>query len=365
MTLEPVTLEPVILEPVILEPVILANMPKFIRRRFRPVALFLLLCLSSCMGASGPEVVVYASLDELYSRPILDEFERATGIHARVLYDSEASKTTGLVNRLIFERNRPRADIYWSNEVIQTLRLKQEDILTPYVSPMSEAFPAHFKDPEGYWCGFAARARVIIYNTALVDDPPRSIQDFTHEKWKGRAAIANPLFGTTAAHAAALFAAWGDDRAKAYFRALKANDIAILPGNATVRDLVARGEYAIGLTDTDDANGAVLDGFPVRWHLAENDVALGDTLILPNTVAVIKGGPNGAHAKTLIDYLLRPGVDETLAASRAIQIPMNPAAVTPENVPEIGGITRMDIDFAVAAELWPRVARFIESEFLR
>ena len=145
---------------------------------------------------------------------------------------------------------------------------------------------------------------------------------------------------------------------------MKANDIAILPENATVRDLVARGEYAVGLTDTDDANGAVLDGFPVRWHLAENDSALGATLVLPNTVALIEGGPNGEHAKALIDYLLSPEVEEALAASRAIQIPLNPEAATPENVPVISSITRMDIDFAIAAEKWPRVASFIETEFL-
>ena len=332
--------------------------------RNRAAVIVLILCLSSCTGGGGPEVVVYVSLDELYSRPILDEFERVTGIRARVQYDSEASKTTGLVNRLIAERNRPRADVYWSNEVIQTVRLKREGILAPYISPMAEDYPSHFKDPEGYWTGFAARARVIIYNTDLVDEPPASIRDLTDAKWKGRAAIANPLFGTTAAHAAALFAAWGDEEAKAFFLALKANDIAILPGNATVRDLVARGEFAVGLTDTDDANGAVLDGFPVRWHLAENDGVLHETLVLPNTVAIVKGGPNGEYAKTLVDYLLTPEVEETLAASRAIQIPLNPEAATPKNVPEIGGITRMEIDFAAAADAWPRVAIFIEEEFL-
>ncbi|MDP7640370.1 MAG: extracellular solute-binding protein [Candidatus Hydrogenedentes bacterium] len=337
-------------------------MPKSIRWGIASIVLSL--CLSSCTGNRRPEVVVYASLDELYSRPILEEFERVTGIRARVRYDSEASKTTGLVNRLIAERNRPGADVYWSNELIQTVRLKQEGLLAPYASHMAQEFPAHFKDPEGYWTGFAARARVIIYNTDLVDDPPRSLQDFTDAEWKGLAAIANPLFGTTAAHAAALFAAWGDEKAEAYFHALKANDIAILPENATVRDLVARGEYAVGLTDTDDANGAVLDGFPVRWHLAENDSALGATLVLPNTVALIEGGPNGEHAKALIDYLLSPEVEEALAASRAIQIPLNPEAATPENVPVISSITRMDIDFAIAAEKWPRVASFIETEFL-
>ncbi len=296
-----------------------------------------------CAREGGPEVVVYVSLDELYSGPILDEFEVHTGIRVRAQYDTEAAKTTGLVNRILAERGRPRADVFWNNEVAQTIALKNAGVLEAYDSASRGAIPDAFKDPDAYWTGIAARARVIIYNTELVSEPPGSIRDLLKPEWEERAAIANPLFGTTATHAAALFAVWGDEDAATFFAGLRANGVAVLPGNATVRDLVARGEYALGLTDTDDANGGVVDGFPVGWVLPDQEPGGLGTLVLPNTVALVRGGPNPDAGRRLIDYLLGPEVELALASSRSIQIPLNPAVEVPENVPELAKIRTMDV----------------------
>ena len=315
--------------------------------------------------AATDTVVIYVSLDEMYSRPILDAFEKNTGIHVNAVYDAEASKTTGLVNRLIAEKTRPRADVYWDNEVIQMLVLKQKGVLEAYASPAQGPIPSKFKDPDGYWTGIAARARVIIYNTDKVKVPPTSIQDLLKPEWAGKAAIGNPLFGTTAAHAAALFVAWGDDKAQSFFRGLKENKIAVLPGNAAVRDLVARGEYVWGLTDTDDANGGIEDGFPVKWILPDQqDGGLG-TLLIPNSVALIKNGPNATVAKKLIDYLLSPEVEQRLADSRSIQIPLNPIVKVPAKVPELAKIRTMDVSNEAAAKKMEPAARYLQQEFLR
>lgn len=320
------------------------------------------MCFLLGCGQQGDRVVIYTALDELYSRPILDAFEKKTGIEVLAQYDGEAAKTTGLVNRILSEKNRPRADVFWNNEVLQTILLKNEGALEPYFSPSAEAIPSPFKDSEGHWTGFAARARVVIYNTDLVSDPPRTITDFLDPRWRGKAAIANPLFGTTATHGAALFAIWGEEKAKEFFRKLRDNEIAILPGNATVRDLVARGEYAVGLTDTDDANGAVVDGFPVRWHVLEHEPEGG--LLIPNTVALIRGGPNRDHGAALIDYLLSPEVEAALARSRSIQIPLNPQVDAPIGVPALSNVQPMALDFAKAATYLRRSAEFFQREFL-
>ena len=321
--------------------------------------------LPACSADRRPEVVIYAALDEMYSRPILETFEARAGIRVRVQYDTEAAKTTGLVTRLIAEKGRPRADVFWNNEVAQTIVLKRAGILDAYTSPAAAAIPDGYKDPEGYWTGLAARARVIIYNTKLVTDPPASIHDLLDPEWRGKAAIANPLFGTTATHAAALFALWGDEKAREFFLGLKANDVAVLPGNATVRDFVARGEYAFGLTDTDDANGAIEDGFPVRWLLPDQGEDRLGTLLIPNSVALIKDGPNPEAARKLIDYLLSPEVEGALASTRSIQIPLNPAVEPPENVPDIAAMRTMDVDFDAIAGRMESTATFIQEEFLR
>lgn len=68
-------------------------------------------------GKKAPqqEVVVYTSLDKVFSQPILEAFEKQTGIKVLAVYDSEATKTTGLVNRLIAEKDNARADVFWVN----------------------------------------------------------------------------------------------------------------------------------------------------------------------------------------------------------------------------------------------------------
>ena len=321
--------------------------------------------IAGCGGEASREVVVYTALDEMYSKPILDEFEQRTGIHVLPVYDTEAAKTTGLVNRLIAESSRPRADVFWNNEVAQTIVLKNKGILEPYNSPSARGIPDRFRDPDGYWTGFAARGRVIIYNTDLVHDPPTSIQAFLDEQWSGRAAVAKPLFGTTATHAAALFTVWGDDRAKAFFEGLLKNNVAILSGNATVRDMVAAGEYAIGLTDTDDANGAVQDGLPAKWLFPDQEPGGLGTLVIPNSVALIKDGPNPEAGRALIDFLLDPETEGKLASTRSIQIPLHPGVDVPDNVPALETIHTMDVDFEQVAAKMAETADFMTKEFLR
>ena len=128
-----------------------------------------LCCTLIVGGADDPQpVVVYAALDKGFSRPILNAFEWKTGIEARVVYDAEATKTIGLVNRIRAEKNRPRCDVFWNNEIVNTIRLKQEGLLQA-CNPLEAAnYPEHFKDPDGFWYGFAARARVLIVNTNLI-----------------------------------------------------------------------------------------------------------------------------------------------------------------------------------------------------
>jgi iron(III) transport system substrate-binding protein len=177
----------------------------------------ILLCLGSiiicggCKGKAGSkqqEVVVYTSLDKVFSEPIFKAFEKETGIKVLDVYDSEATKTTGLVNRLIAEKDSPKADVFWNSETGRTIVLKNKSVLSQYISPSAADIPSTFKDPEGYWTGFAARCRILIYNTTMLkpEDLPKSIFELTDPKWQGKVALAYPLFGTTATHAAALFA---------------------------------------------------------------------------------------------------------------------------------------------------------------
>src|SRR5436190_8469470 len=211
---------------------------------FRPLRKILWLILGagivSAIGC-GSAVVVYTAQDEEFAQPVFDQFEHATHLKPAAKFDVESTKTVGLVNEIIAEAQQPRCDVFWNNEILNTLRLEKLGLLEPYRSPAAETFDAQWKSPTGTWTGFAARARILLVNKNLAagDAKPKSIEDLTVPKWRGKIGIAKPLFGTTATQVACLFALWGDEQAKDYFRRLKANEPQILGGNKRVAEAVA------------------------------------------------------------------------------------------------------------------------------
>jgi iron(III) transport system substrate-binding protein len=321
--------------------------------------------LAGCGERSVPEVVVYTSLDQTFSEPILRDFEQQTGVRVKAVYDTEATKTTGLVNRLLAEKANPQADVFWNSEVIRTLVLKNKGVLAPYASPAARSIPAQFKDSEGYWTGFAARSRVLIANTALVPEAemPASIFELTEGKWRGAVGLAYPLFGTTATHAAALFAELGPDEAQSYFRRLKDNDVVIVDGNATAKDRVANGQLKVAFTDTDDANLAVQAGAPVKMIFPDRE-GIG-TLLIPNTVALVANGPHSDQGRALIDYLLSEEVERRLSSSGSLQMPVRDSVKVPAEVPKIQETRPMQVDWEQVAESLEPSATFLQQLFVR
>ncbi|MEX0586809.1 MAG: extracellular solute-binding protein [Pirellulales bacterium] len=321
--------------------------------------------ISGCWYWSEADCVVYTALDRDFSEPILEDYGREAGADVRGVYDVESTKTVGLVQRIIQEAGTPRCDLFWNNEILHTIRLEKLGLLENYASPVGAQYPAAFRSPNGAWHGFAARARVLLVNTTLVPDGsrPTSIEDLADPRWRGRVAIAKPLFGTTATHAACLFATMGEQPAKDFFRRLKDNDVRILSGNKQVARQVAAGQLAFGLTDTDDAVSEVEAGRSVAIVYPDQVPGRPGTLFIPNTLAIVRGAPHAAAARKLIDHLLSPEVEARLAAGPSAQIPLHPNTTAKARVATPHTIRAMQVDFAAAAERWEAASHFLRQEF--
>lgn len=321
------------------------------------------LALLGACGGADDVVVVYVSHDQVFSEPILRDFERETEIRVRAVYDTEEAKGTGVMNRLLAERNNPQADVYWANEPIRAALLEQEGVTEPYRSPAAEGIPAWFGDPEGHWTGFAARARVLIVH-GDVTEPPRTVAAYTDPAWLGRGVIANPLFGTTTTHMAALASLWGADSLQAFLDLTRANGTAMSTSNGESADLVAQGAYAFSLVDIDDAVGRQRQGRPVTLIYPDQGANGPGTLLLPNAVMLIRGGPNPNAGRRLIDYLLSVDTERKLAASDAAQIPLHQGADVPPGMSPIDSITTMRLEYARVArslqEIQPLLERWAE-----
>jgi iron(III) transport system substrate-binding protein len=310
----------------------------------------------------GKQVVIYTSVDKEFSEPILQRFEDDTGIKVRAVYDTEETKSTGLVNSLIAEKDKPQADVFWSGDPIRPALLEIKGITTPYISRAAAEIPKKYKCDEGNWTGFSARVRVILYNTDLVrmDDRPLSIFDLTKPKWRGQVAIANPLFGSTTAHMAVLFATLGDEDAVKFLYDLKANRVRIVSSNSEVRRLVARGEVMTGLTDTDEAEMAIRERSPVRMAFPDQKNTDIGAFIMPNVVCLIKDSPNQENGKKLIDYLLSKEVERLLAFAPCGQIPLRHDVRRPADVYSIDAIKSMDVDYHKAANKLEEIDEFLK-----
>lgn len=281
--------------------------------------LFILL-LAACGGSRSEEVVIYTSVDDLYAKEIFAAFTKDTGIRVLPVFDTEEAKTLGLVHRLLAEKDHPQADVFWSGDCARSALLKKKGVLEPYQAPTAYAISPDWRDPDNAWTGFGARARVIVYNTKSVKEPPKTVAQLADPKWKGRIAIANPLFGTTAAHVAALAQTRGEDAVLKLFAAFRANEARFVGGNSHVRDLVAHGDCDAGLTDTDDVWIGKQRGDPIDMVYPDQDQDSGGTLLIPNSAALIKGAPRGENAKRFLDWLLRVETEMLLAKGPSHQI---------------------------------------------
>lgn len=309
------------------------------------------------MGGSDPqrglrELVVYTSQDEIYAREIFKRFEQKTSIRILADYDTEANKSVGMVSKLLHEKAAPKCDVYWNNQVERTIQLKNRGVLAKTLSLQAAAFEDKWKDPEGYWLGFAARIRVLVYDTEKIkkEELPRSILELRDGKWKGKVAIAYPLFGTTASHAAALFCALGEEGGKKFFEDLLKNEVQVLAGNAQVKDAVVDGTALLGLTDTDDVCLAQTQGAKVHFHFLDQEEGGLGVLLIPNTVSLIQGAVHPQEAQEFIDFLLSKEVEEELARLPSKQIPLRRDATPPKEMPAIGDLKTMKVSFEEIAK---------------
>jgi iron(III) transport system substrate-binding protein len=315
---------------------------------------------SSCRRADDqPSVVLYVSADDHFARLVADAFEQETGIDIKLVGDMEAKKTTGLVQRLRAEQDNPQADVFWSSEIFMTIQLADEGVFAPITSTELADWPESHRHAEHLYYAFAARARVIAYHGERVaeQDIPKTWTDLTRDSIASRTVMADPRFGTTGGHLGAMMLFY--DRAAmpgyyaAYMSALHDNGVRMLPsGNAGVVRAIIEGQADFGMTDTDDVWAAQAAGHDIKLVYPDHtheDMPGNGTLLIPNTVAIVKGGPNPDHALRLVEFLLSGKVERMLAESDSHNIPLRPDIA--EQYPQYAVSDPLMIDFKRAAAM--------------
>jgi iron(III) transport system substrate-binding protein len=324
------------------------------------------LVFSGSRKSAAAEVVVYTSVDAEAAFPLFERFTKETGIQVVPRTDSEASKTTGLAERLLQLKDNPDGDVFWNSELSFTQVLAKAGVLEPYASPSARDIQPRHKDPLSLWTSFACRARVLIYNTQQAERSavPRTLEGFCEPRWKGRFAVAKPLFGTARSHFVALVASLGEEKAFKLFRAWRENGVLLAASNSDVRNRVVDGTCDLGLTDTDDALSAMDRNKPVNFTVPDQTAEWPGAFLIPNSVAILKNCPHRKEARAFVDFLLKPETEKWLAENGMRQIPVRDVgAQLPEG---LKNLKAADVDWekvaALVVPLGERIYRVLSGE---
>lgn len=215
-----------------------------------------------------------------------------------------------------------------------------------------ERVPEPFRSPDGLWVGVSARARVVAYNTDAVSeaDLPDSILDFTDPKWKGRIGWA-PTNGSFQAFVTGLRLLEGADTARAWLKAMKANDPTDYPSNDAIVDAVGNREVDIGFVNHYyvlrfiDERG---EDFPVRnYYLTGGDAGAAVNVA---GLGILDTADNMSEVERFIDYMLSSAAQQYFA-DETFEYPLIAGVEVSEGLTPLDELEPPNIDLSDLSDL--------------
>lgn len=305
----------------------------FVTLTLAAIASFSLGSVASAQDAQG--VVLATSAPEALYAPVVAAFEKQTGLKVEVRHATGPEVVAGVLGA----QSRPTADVVWLTEPNGMVRLAKGGALAPLVSSASKERPRQYIGTDGLWHGFAGRVRGIAINSADIAEPPTD--EFSPGEWQFRHAYA-PMFSfgmfvvpypedsTTGAHFGALYTIWGDYEFQKWCFQNRRQQMRLVPDSAEAARAVAMREAAGGIADASDVYAQQAQGRPIEFIPVRNDlldlenrqILSFGTIVLPNTVGVVKNAPGGANAAKFADFLLSGDVERMLATSEWKTIPV-------------------------------------------
>jgi iron(III) transport system substrate-binding protein len=262
----------------------------------------LCLCLAGCKSAPpANQVVIYALVDAAVAKPILDQFQKQTGITVVL-----AKRAPG---EEFHAKSKPSGDVLWDEDCWETMDWADAGVLAGYVSPAAEQISKEYKDAGGRWAGMGLRWRVLAV-TRCGDGAPLAgtvhhVVDLADPAFAGRVGLGVAQAGDLAAYAAQ----WGDAQTQAFLKALHDNKASSLDSAALALQ-VGQGTLWAGYCDAGAVAKAKAAGGKLDAIFPDQDGA--GMLMVPCTVGLVAGAPHPQQAQLLIDYLLSRGVEKKL-----------------------------------------------------
>ena len=292
-------------------------------------------------------LTVYSGRNENLVGPLLEQFEKDTGIAIQVKYGGTAE----IAATILEEGANSPADVFYAQDAGALGALQAENRLAALPDAVLNAVEPRFRSPQGQWVGTSGRARVVVYNTESVkpEDLPPSILDFTDPMWKGRIGWA-PTNGSFQAFVTAMRVTLGDDRTRAWLEGIKAIEPMVYTSNTPTVQAAVDGEIAVGFVNhyylfrirAEQGNVPAENYFPPNGDLG--------ALINVAGASVIAGTKNQTAAEQLVAYLLSQQAQEYFA-TETYEYPLAHGVAAHSDLPPLAAIQTPDIDLSDLADL--------------
>ncbi len=260
-------------------------------------------------GADDPDLTIYSGRNEELVGPLLDRFERESGLRVDVRYGDSAE----LAATLAEEGDGSPADVFFSQDAGALGAVESQ--LAPLPARLAQGVPARFRDPAGRWAGVSGRARVIAYSTQVFDresEVPDSVFELTRPRWRGKVGLP-PTNASFQAFISAMRLSVGDDRTRRWLEAMRRNDVKTYENNIQTVEAIGRGEIELGLVNHYYLYELKREtpGLAVANHFPRG----GDPGSLVNAagVGILRTSEHAASARRFAAFLLSPTAQQFFA----------------------------------------------------
>jgi iron(III) transport system substrate-binding protein len=283
-------------------------------------------------------LVLYSGRDEELVQPLVDKFEEEHDVTVEVRYGNSAEMGA----QLLEEGEDTPADVFYSQEVGAIGVLAKADLLSPLPTEVVELVGERFRPAEGTdWVGVTGRSRVIVHNPDVVAEAPTSVLDLTDPRYEGQVAWV-PSNASFQSFITAFRVSEGDDAARQWLEAMKANGATSYESNGDVLEAVNSGDIGLGLINhyywarmAPEVGGA--ENMESELIFPEGDDP--GALVNATAAAITKTGEDNPAALELIEFLLSEE-GQTTFVEQTWEYPLVEGVADPEGLPaleELGG----------------------------
>lgn len=294
-------------------------------------------------GTLAQTLTVYSGRNEAFVGPVIEDFQRDTGIQVEVRYGNTAQ----LAAQILEEGEASPADVFLAQDAGALGALEAAGLFAPLPAEILELVDERFRSDSGSWVGVTGRARVVVAREG--SDVPESVFDLTSEEYRGRVGWA-PTNASFQAFVTAMRVVYGDDTTRQWLSDMIANDVQVYQNNTAIVDAVGRGEIDYGLVNHYYLYRFLAENpeFPVRNNfLGDADIG---ALVNVAGAGVLATSDQQEAAQRFIRYLLSEEAQRHFAESVS-EYPLVEGVEAPADVPALSDLETPDIDLSDLADL--------------